>query len=71
VGRPRIHLDKVEGLGNFLELEVVLAEGEPSEEGIEIARSLLTKLGISCSQLIEGAYVNLIASKSAEYLRRR
>ncbi|MFP5259482.1 MAG: class IV adenylate cyclase, partial [Acidobacteriota bacterium] len=27
-GRTRVHLDRVEGLGEFLELEVVLAEGE-------------------------------------------
>src|SRR5690348_11477556 len=28
VGRTRVHLDRVEGLGHFLELEVVLRENE-------------------------------------------
>ncbi len=64
-GRTRIHLDKVEGLGNFLELEVQLSEEEPSENGVEVVRSLLTKLGISSSQLIEDAYVDLLASSGA------
>lgn len=61
VGRTRIHLDRVEGLGHFLELEVVLADDEPSETGVREAHSLMEKLGIQPSQLIEGAYVDLHA----------
>src|ERR1700674_3956878 len=34
VGRTRVHLDEVEGLGHFLELEVVLADDEPTEAGV-------------------------------------
>lgn len=34
VGRTRVHLDRVLGLGHFLELEVVLGEDEPSEVGM-------------------------------------
>ena len=30
----RIHCDEVEGLGHFMELEAVLAEGEAAENGI-------------------------------------
>ena len=60
-GRTRIHLDDVEGLGHFLELEVVLAEGESSEAGIREAHDLMARLGVEPSQLIEGAYVDLLA----------
>ena len=42
-----------------IELEVVLGEDEPTEVGMAIARDLLAQLGISPSQLIEGAYVDL------------
>jgi predicted adenylyl cyclase CyaB len=59
-GRTRIHLDRVEGLGDFIELEVVLSEGEPAEDGVNIAHDMLAKLGISTEQLIEGAYVDLL-----------
>ena len=62
VGRTRVHLDKVEGLGNFLELEVVLAENEPNEASVSIAHDLLEKMGIGHHQLIEEAYVDLLAS---------
>jgi predicted adenylyl cyclase CyaB len=62
-GRTRIHLDRVDGLGHFLELEVVLAEGESTETGMGIARELLATLGISPQQLIEGAYVDLLRGK--------
>ncbi len=60
VGRTRVHLDRVEGLGHFLELEVVLAQDEPSEAGISIAHKLLEKLTVSDQQLVEGAYVDLL-----------
>jgi adenylate cyclase len=46
-------------LGNFLELEVVLAEKEASEDGAAVANELLRKLGIPPENLIEGAYVDL------------
>jgi predicted adenylyl cyclase CyaB len=65
VGRTRVHLDRVEALGHFLELEVVLSEDEPSARGIEEANTLMAALGIAPMQLIEGAYIDLIAQKHA------
>jgi predicted adenylyl cyclase CyaB len=65
VGRTRVHLDRVEELGHFLELEVVLSEGEPSAPGVEEAHTLMAALGIAPTQLIEGAYVDLLAQKHA------
>ena len=59
VGRTRVHLDRVEGLGHFLELEVVLGENEPLEAGTREAHELMVKLGIAPHQLVEGAYVEL------------
>jgi predicted adenylyl cyclase CyaB len=60
-GRTRIHLDRVEGLGDFLELEVVLRDGEPAEAGVEEAHGILRRLGVEPGQLVEGAYLDLIA----------
>jgi adenylate cyclase class IV len=62
VGRTRVHLDRVEGLGDFLELEVVLADGEPSSAGLEEAHGLMEQLGIGPEQLLEGAYVDLLGA---------
>jgi predicted adenylyl cyclase CyaB len=59
VGRTRVHLDRVESLGHFLELEVVLAEGESPDAGVKEARALMTALGLADNQLIDGAYVAL------------
>ena|SRR5690349_11445923 len=66
VGRTRVHLDSVENLGQFLELEVVLNDGESAEAGIREAHELMAKLGVEPSQLIEGAYVDLLARKLHE-----
>lgn len=60
IGRSRIHLDRVEKLGDFLEVEVVLYEGEQVETGEAIVRDLMVKLGIQPDQLVEGAYVDLL-----------
>lgn len=59
VGRTRIHLDEVEGLGSFLELEVVLRDGESPEDGVREAHSLMAQLGVEATDLVEGAYVDL------------
>lgn len=60
VGRTRVHLDRVEGLGHFLELEVMLVGDESTEQGIREASELMDKLGIRPEQLIEGAYLDLM-----------
>lgn len=65
VGRTRVHLDRVEGLGEFLELEVVLREDEPAQDGIAEARALMARLGIAPGQLVQGAYVDLLAQPPA------
>jgi predicted adenylyl cyclase CyaB len=64
VGRTRVHLDVVEGLGEFVELEVVLRDGESAEDGVREAKLLMSALGIYASQLIDRAYVDLLAEQS-------
>lgn len=64
VGRTRIHLDRVEGLGDFLELEVVLKEGERASAGAAEARALMERLGVHPKRLVEGAYVDLLRERT-------
>lgn len=64
VGRTRIHLDRVQGLGDFLELEVVLNDDEPSAVGEREAQGLLVQLGIAPDQLVSSAYVDLLNTQS-------
>lgn len=65
VGRTRVHLDEVQGLGDWLELEVVLQENEPEEAGVQEAHALMAKLGLSHEDLVQGAYVDLLARPHA------
>ncbi|MDQ2693679.1 MAG: class IV adenylate cyclase [Chloroflexota bacterium] len=60
VGQTRVHLDDVEGLGHFMELEVVLEDGQSDAEGQAIAEELMASLGVEKSDLLEGAYMDLI-----------
>lgn len=66
VGRTRVHLDRVEALGDFLELEVVLRDDEDVAAGIAEARALMDGLGVRADQLVEGAYVDLLAAREGE-----
>lgn len=66
VSQTRVHLDEVEGLGTFLELEVVLKEGQSPEEGHRIAREIMRQLEVKEADLIEGAYADLLARAAAK-----
>ena len=64
VGQTRIHLDDVVGLGQFMELEVVMQEAQSDAVGQKIAEGLMSSLGVEKSDLLEGAYMDLIESIS-------
>jgi len=65
-GRTRIHLDRVEGLGDFLELEVMLTDGERSAAGEAEAQYLMECLHIADEDLVEVAYVDLLDKSGTE-----
>lgn len=58
-GRTRIHLDRVDRLGDFLELEVVMQPDEQESIGISEARELMSQLEVSEASLVDAAYVDL------------
>jgi predicted adenylyl cyclase CyaB len=60
VGQTRIHLDEVEGLGEFIELEVVLRADQDTAYGAPIAEDLMTRLEIAPADLIKSAYIDLL-----------
>jgi predicted adenylyl cyclase CyaB len=60
VGQTRIHFDSVDGLGRFIELEVVLPDSQRREDGVQIAEDLMARLEIRPDDLVTGAYVDLL-----------
>jgi len=60
VGATRIHLDTVDRLGDFIELEVVLRPGQSIARGEEVARELMGWLGIAEADLLETAYIDML-----------
>jgi predicted adenylyl cyclase CyaB len=60
LGNTRFHLDHVDTLGDFLELEVVLSENQTATSGESFAHELMAKLGILPSQLIPTSYLELL-----------
>jgi predicted adenylyl cyclase CyaB len=60
IGATRVHLDEVEGLGAFLELEVVLRDEQSEADGVAVAHGLMAQLGVKPSQLVASAYLDLL-----------
>lgn len=66
VGQTRIHLDDVERLGTFAELEVVMQAGQTVEDGTSIAADLMKKLNINESDLVDIAYIDLLMRREGD-----
>lgn len=64
VGRTRVHVDQVAGLGDFVELEVMLSEDEAAEHGQAEAHRLMRALGIAEIDLVQGAYLDLLNAQT-------
>lgn len=63
VGNSMVHLDRVGGLGEFLEIKTELSASDcsvASEKAVGIVESLMTTLHVDLFQLIDGAYIDLI-----------
>jgi len=63
LGRTRVHLDRVSGLGEFIELETVTGDDDAASAAAELA-AVASSLGITLTEadLIAGSYSNLLAT---------
>lgn len=64
IGRMRVHVDDVEGLGPHLEFEVVLRPGEAEADGRTEALQWLAALGVPPADLLVPAYLDLLREAS-------
>ena len=62
----RIHLDAVENLGNFIELEAVLSGQNGQAESRERLERVARALGIGPGQRIAGSYGELVRSNATQ-----
>ena len=60
----RIHLDEVEGLGRFVEIEVVLLSSHDRLQGEKSAKQFMKKLGIKEIDLLEKSYIDMLEKVS-------
>jgi len=60
VGQTRVHLDSVDGLGDFLELELVLRSDQSPAEGRAFAAELMQRLEITPADLLATAYADMV-----------
>ena len=56
-------LDQVEGLGDFLELEIILEEDTEKEAALERLEDLLEKIGLNKREMVRTSYLSMLCSK--------
>lgn len=65
VGQTRIHLDRVDGLGDFVELEVVLKPDQSEAEGRKVAHDLMGVLGLASDMIESVSYIDLLCATNS------
>ncbi|KAI6217431.1 CYTH domain-containing protein [Aphelenchoides besseyi] len=60
-GQTRIHIDNVEGLGSYMELEVCLKDDETLDYGVQLANEIREKLNVPEENLVTGAYFDALS----------
>jgi adenylate cyclase class IV len=63
LGQTRVHIDAVEGLGTFVELEWVMQPGQTHAEGVRAVAELMQRLEITEAELIAEAYIDLLSAR--------
>ncbi|HEY8505370.1 MAG TPA: class IV adenylate cyclase, partial [Gemmataceae bacterium] len=58
----RVHLDEVEGLGAFVELEAMVGNGHTEADCAAAAEELAALLGVAADHRLAGSYVELLAA---------
>ena len=66
LGRTRVHLDQVTGLGCFVELETVLAEGDDEVTGWANSADVAALLGIVALPPVAGSYGDLLTVRGTD-----
>lgn len=61
IDNVRIHLDEVDGLGDFLEMEAVISTSDEDEQATARLDVLMREFGILPENLLAGAYVDMLA----------
>ncbi len=57
----RLHLDRVANLGDFGEIEAVIADGDDPEQSRAAVEEILAALGLSQPDLIDVSYFEMLA----------
>jgi len=68
MGAVRIHMDEVEGLGKFLEIEALVSPKQNVAKCHELVAKLREKLGPALGEPLSGSYSDLLASEEAPHL---
>lgn len=72
VGCSVIHLDRVGGLGDFIEIKVKLGTYGPfsmsAEKGAQIVQNLMKTFEVDLFQLVDGAYVDLLNERNNNFV---